>query len=305
MEEQRNPFRDIGAFFRSGSALSILMMINLAVWLILSVVKVFLFLKGDSPEAFIDNVLNLGAIPANTASLLQRPWTVLTYMFLHIDILHILFNLLWLYWFGRIFLEYLSSGKLTLIYILGGISGGLLYVLFFNVFPVFKPRLDLSFALGASASVMAIVSTVAFYNPGHSIYFILIGRVRIIYIFAILFILDFFLISSENSGGHIAHIGGALLGIVFATAYRKGFNLAEVKDLFRRKHHLKARPGGGRKSYWRGGSSASRPLTDEEYNIAKAERERKLNEILDKISKSGYESLTRAEKEFMFRESKR
>jgi membrane associated rhomboid family serine protease len=304
MEEHRNPFHGIGSFFRSGSSLSILILINILVWMIISFIRVPLFLSRVPDQAVIDNVLDWLAIPANPATLLQHPWTVVTYMFLHVDFLHILFNLLWLFWFGKIFLEYLDGRKLTMVYLLGGIAGGLLYVLFFNIFPVFEEQRSVSFALGASAAVMAVVSAVSFYNPSHSVFFVFIGRLKIIYIFALLFILDFFLIRSDNSGGHIAHIGGAIFGILYATFIRQGNNVGELKDSFRRKSYMRARPGGASRRK-KADEGADRPLTDEEYNIVKAERKKKMDEILDKISRSGYESLTRAEKEFLFRESQR
>jgi len=152
---------------------------------------------------------------------------------------------------------------------------------------------------------MAIVSTVSFYNPNHTVYFVFLGRIKIIYIFAVLFILDFFLINSSNSGGHIAHIGGAIFGILYATYNRQGYNVGEIKDSWKRKRYMEARPGGRFRRRSADSENTSRPLTDEEYNMARAERENKVNELLDKIKKSGYESLSRGEKEFLFRESQR
>jgi len=307
MQEFRNPVQGLTAFFRSGSALSVFIIINTVVWLILSLIRVPLFLS-SVPEEFLDEkILHWLSLPADPWMVMHRPWTIFTYMFLHVEFLHILFNMLWLYWFGKIFTEYLNDRKLIITYLLGGISGGLLYILFYNIFPVFEAQRSLSFALGASAAVMAIVSTISFYTPNYSLYFIFIGRLKIIYIWAVLFVLDFFMIRSGNSGGHIAHIGGALFGILYATILRKGFNIGELKDVFRPGGFMTAKPYGEQESrpFRRKKAPPSRPLNDDEYNLMKAAKQKKIDEILDKIAKSGYESLTRAEKEFLFRESQR
>ena len=177
MQEYNNPFQNLGAFFRSGSALSLLIIINVAVWLIISFIRVPLFLTRVSDAAMDDQILHWLALPASISTLITHPWTLLTYMFLHVEFLHILFNMLWLYWFGKIFLEYLSSRKLVFTYLLGGISGGLFFILFFNIFPVYESQRSIAYALGASAAVMAIVSTICFYIPNYSVNFILIGRV--------------------------------------------------------------------------------------------------------------------------------
>lgn len=307
MQEYRNPFHDIGTFFRSGSALSVLILVNAAVWIVISIIRVPLFLTRVPDNSVSDFIMNFLAVPANLTTLAHRPWTALTYMFLHLDFLHILFNMLWLFWFGKIFLEFLSSRKLVFAYFAGGVSGAVLYIAFFNIFPVFDVHRDTSFALGASAAVMAIVSTISFYVPTYSVNFIFIGKIRIIFIFMVLFVLDFFMIRSENSGGHIAHIGGALFGILYATSIRNGFNLKELTDVFRGKRFRKVKsidPGKARSySAWK--ERPARHLNDEDYNILKAEKQKKIDDILDKIARSGYESLTKVEKEFLFKESQK
>jgi membrane associated rhomboid family serine protease len=307
MQEYRNPFQGIGTFFRSGSPLSILLIVNIAIWLLIAFIRVPLFLSRAPEGAVTEFVIQFLALPAMPRSLLIHPWTIITYMFLHIDFFHILFNMLWLFWFGRIFTEYLSNRKLVITYILGGIAGGLLYMFFYNVFPVFEDQRNVSFALGASASVMAIVSAISFYAPNYSVYFIFIGKIRIIYIFVVLFILDFFMIRSGNSGGHIAHIGGALFGILYATIIRNGYNLKELTDVFRQGRFRRVKtfdPSGGR---WtrKKKEPPVRTMNDDEYNLMKAEKQKKIDNILDKIKKSGYDSLTKAEKEFLFKESQK
>ena len=154
-----------------------LIYINLGVFLVFRILNVFFFLSG-TPFPFMDWL----ALPADFGVLASRPWTLITYMFLHFDFLHILFNLLWLYWMGQIFLTYFDQGKLITIYLLGGISGGLFYVAGYNSFPVFSQIVADSRLLGASASVIAIVTALAVHAPNHTINLMFIGPVKMKYI---------------------------------------------------------------------------------------------------------------------------
>ena len=296
--QQRNPMEEIGRYFRSPAILPRLILINIAIWLLIAVARVFSFLFNIPDSAVGNAIADYLALPAKIDTLLSRPWTLATYMFLHVSFFHILFNMLWLYWFGKIFQEFLRSKQLLFVYIAGGLSGGLLYILFYNVFPVFRMTVDQSVALGASASVMAIVTGIAVYVPGYAVNMLLFGRVRIIYIAAILFVLDFFMIRSSNAGGHIAHIGGALFGLLYAMSLRKGFSFKRVSNPFRFlnlkiRREKASRPGIRYPN--------ERPLSDDEFNMRKAAREKRIDMILDKISKSGYESLSEEDKEILFR----
>ena len=304
MYYNQNPLEDIGRFFRTKAVLPRLILVNALIWVAIGIMRVFSFLL-DVPDHSLTNlIVDYLALPAKPESLIVRPWTLFTYMFLHIEFFHLLFNMLWLFWFGKIFLEFMKSRQLLLIYILGGLSGGALYVLFYNIFPVFEKSLDLSVALGASASVMAIVTAISLYVPGYNVQLFLLGRIKIFYIALFLFVVDFFMIRSNNAGGHIAHIGGALFGLSYILIRRKGMNFSgfwnfnSLKGLFKRLTGRRMRvdysgvpPAGGR------------PLSDDEYNELKAEKQRKIDIILDKISKSGYESLTGEEKDFLFKSS--
>jgi membrane associated rhomboid family serine protease len=304
MNPSINPLEDIVRFLRSKDVLPRLILINVAIWLAISAMRVFSFLFNVPDSTLTNYIVDYFALPAKPESLLLRPWTLLTYMFLHIDFFHILFNMLWLYWFGKIFLEFLKSRQLLLIYLLGGISGGLLYVLFYNIFPVFEKSLNLSYALGASASVMAIVTAISLYVPGYNIHLLFIGRIRIFYIALFLFVLDFFMIRSENAGGHIAHIGGALFGLSYILASRKGMNFSGIFEMSWLKAFFQWIRRSKLKTEFTNSSSASgRPITDDDYNLRKAQRQRIIDDILDKISKSGYESLTSEEKEILFKSS--
>jgi hypothetical protein len=202
--------------------------------------------------------------------------------------------MLWLYWFGKIFLQFLSEKQLSYIYILGGLTGAAFYILFFNVFPVFDKILTNSVALGASASVIAIVIAISVYVPDYYLYLIFIGRVKLKYIALFTICLDILSIPSSNSGGHIAHLGGALYGFLFALQMKKGNDLTwgyrrmieSLTSLFRFKKKMKV--------------THAREMNDWDYNAAKNEKQSRMDGILDKLAKSGYDSLTKEEKQFLF-----
>lgn len=296
------------AFFGSHSALPKLILINVAIWALIRFLGVFAFLfssPGTDPSAALYGfVMQWLAVPAHLSELISRPWTLLTYMFLHIDFFHILFNMLWLFWFGQIFLQYLNNRQLVFTYITGGIAGAILFIAFYNIFPVFETALPAALALGASASVLAIVVGIAFYVPNYTIYLLLLGPVKIKYIAIFTVLIDFMMIRSGNAGGHIAHLGGALWGFLYMRAISKGLDFSL---LFR---NLKFPSFGGmfrskKKHPFRNIYSNEKPLTDDEYNYRKVQNQKKIDEILEKIKRSGYDSLSREEKELLFSNSRK
>lgn len=291
------PWDEIKTSFSKGSYLTRILYINIAVFLVLLVISAISFLMKN--QVIMEKSIGLLAVPASLKTLLVKPWTVITYMFTHKDIWHILFNLLWLYWFGKIFLEYLDQRKLVAVYLLGGISGAAIYVLSFNIFPAFTGQTASSVAIGASASVMAIVIAIASYVPGYTVNLLLLGRIRIIYIALTIFVLTSVMDFSVNSGGKLAHIGGAIFGYLYIVNLRKGRDIGRwfnriidaIATLFRPGKRMKV--------------SYKKPADDREYNKAKAEHQARINKILDKISKGGYDSLTKDEKDMLFRESQK
>lgn len=279
-------------FFQSGSTLSILIIINVAVWLVIFLIGLASWLFKVPNDYVHKAAINVLGVPAYLPTLVARPWTLITYMFTHIDILHILFNMLILFWFGRIFLEFFNPKKLLPVYIWGGIFGAFLYILAYNVFPVFEETLGISRAIGASASVMAIVAAISFYAPNYRIRLLLFGNVRLLYFALAYLFIDLISIPYENAGGHIAHLGGALFGILYAWNFRKGFFSFSVasrffKNLFQKK---KKHP-----------KTQQRPLNDEQYNLKKRSEQEEIDRILDKISKHGYDALSKKEKETLFK----
>ena len=212
--------QDIKKTFRTGSSLTRLIYINIAVFLLISIGSIVGYLLDNQTLSF--KVLNLFSVPSSFKAFLLRPWTLITYMFTHKDILHILFNMLWLYWFGTIFLEYLDQKKLVAVYLLGGVCGAVVYIVSFNIFPVFNQVVNESVAIGASASVMAVVVAIAVYVPDYSVNLFLLGRIKIKYVALVIFVLTSVMDFSVNSGGKLAHMGGALFGYLYTINLRNG-----------------------------------------------------------------------------------
>lgn len=293
--------QEIKKMFSQGSTLTKLILINLGVFFVIQLLAVFFYLFQN--ESANNTIINFLALPADISTLAKRPWTILSYMFLHQGFLHILFNMLWLFWFGKIFLEYLDQKKLLSIYLMGGITGGFLYILAYNTFPAFQQSVSGSVALGASAAVLAVVMTISFYAPDYSINLLFIGRVKLKYIAIATIIIDILSIKNGNAGGHIAHLGGALFGFIYAGQIKKGKDISRgfnrimdwVVAVFKPRSKLKVeykRPKG-------------KSETDIEFRSRKVEEQKEIDRILEKISKSGYEALSNEEKGTLFRSSKK
>ena len=290
----RNIWNEIKHSFKADGLVIKLIYINLGVFLAYNILHAILFLGGFQHQFSLTPYL---AVPAYLPTLASRPWTLITYMFFHQGFIHVLFNMLWLYWLGNIFLSYMSERKLLGVYLMGGIAGALLYIIFFNTFPVFNASLPVSYALGASASVYAVVFAAVSYNPNLRINLMFIGPVKLKYIAVALIVMDVMGIAGSNAGGHIAHLGGALFGFLFIYAQRQNINLIKpidwVIDTFSQSASQKQRK--------KMKVEYSKPRDDYEYNKQRAEQQAEIDRILDKISKGGYDSLTSGEKETLFR----
>lgn len=281
--------------FREGNILTKLIYINVGIFVLIRLLSVILLLFNISSTTFLQYL----QFPSFLDGLLYRPWTIFTYMFTHFDVLHILFNMLWLYWFGGLFLTFWGERQLGGLYVLGGIAGAVLFMFSYNVFPYFQHIADYSFLMGASASVMAIVFAVAFYQKDLEVNLMLIGRVKLIYLALFTFLIDLLAITSSNAGGHLAHIGGAILGIAYAMQIQKGKDLTTPMNrlidwfvnLGKRKPKMKV--------------SYKRTETDYEYNARKHQEVVDLDAILDKLKRSGYESLSTDEKKKLFDASRK
>jgi membrane associated rhomboid family serine protease len=206
---------DIKRTFKEGSALTRLIYINLGVFIVVQIIGVGYYLSGQS------NILpDWLSVSSNITEIIRRPWTPVTYMFLHVGFIHILFNILGLYWFGKLFLYRLESNKLLSVYLLGGLSGAVFYVVSYNLFPVFDSVNGL--LMGASASVLAILVAIAFYDPDNEIHLSFIGTFQLKYIALFYVLLSVIGISATNPGGNIAHLGGAAWGWFYIFQLRRG-----------------------------------------------------------------------------------
>jgi len=272
---------------RSDSKIPLLIGINVIVYLVINVFGVI--------EAQVFNSENIAffsqkylLLTANLHLLPARFWTPITYMFMHAGVLHILFNMLMLFWFGTIFEDFLGKKRTLGLYFLGGLAGGALYILCYNTLPFFtrEGAAASSTLVGASASVMAIIAATATQLPDYSISVIFIGPVKLKWLVLFMLALDFLGTIGPNAGGEIAHLGGALIGFIYIKQLQKGNDwIGSIAGLFRAKPKLKVV---SKNSF---GKSAGKP------------RQEEIDLILDKISQSGYDSLSKQEKEVLFRAS--
>jgi len=288
---------DIKHTFKEGSALTRLIYINIGVFLVVSIFGVILYLTGRS------NILpEWLSVPSNISEILKKPWTPFTYMFLHTGFIHLLFNILGLYWFGKLFLYRLDGDKLLSVYLLGGLSGAAFYVVAYNLFPVFQSVNGL--LMGASASVFAILVAIAFYDPNNEIHLSFIGTFQLKYVALFYVLLSFIGISTTNPGGNIAHLGGAFWGWFYIFQLQKGKDMGDgfvkfldkianmISGVFKPKNNLKI-------------TFKQMPRDDYEYNRLKNMEQEEVNRILEKVGKSGYDSLSKDEKELLFRQGKK
>jgi membrane associated rhomboid family serine protease len=289
---------DIKYEFTTKSNYVKLIYINLAVFII---IRLFLLigdfmLQGTLGSTFLSKLM----LYSDLGKLLTQPWSIFTYMFVHISFWHIVFNLLVLYWFGRIFEDLVSAARLIPIFIIGGLVGGVVFLLTSNLFPVFNTVLGNSSLVGASAGIAAIILATATLAPNYTIHMILIGPVQIKWIAIVLIGMDVLFLSEGNTGGRLAHLGGALAGYLYVVQLRKGNDFSDymiyfwnkLTSLFKKKEKKL-------KVVKKGNPSNLKPK-----KVVDQDHQDKLDAILDKISRSGYESLTTEEKAFLFDISK-
>jgi membrane associated rhomboid family serine protease len=249
-----------------------------------------------SVEDFLKELLSL---PLSFEGLLYRPWTLITYMFTHFALMHIFWNMISLFWFGQILSEYTSNRKIIPLFLLGGIMGALLTIIIISFVPSLAVYQGAPM-IGASAGATAIIVAAATLVPEVRMNMLFIGPVKLVYVAMFVIFIDILnLASYSNIGGNLAHLGGALMGYLFIIQYKKGKDMAKpinrffdwVKGIF------------GNSSRGKMKVVHKRHVSDEEYNQMKNINQRQIDAILDKISKSGYESLSKTEKDILFRAS--
>lgn len=295
-------FENLYKKYRGSDVVGKFIFVNVALYVLLLFIGVFsvLFNAGSLSA----DVLSFVELPASLRELALRPWTVFTYMFIHAGLWHILWNMLALYFFGRIFLNFYSVRHFVGIYILGGLFGALFFVLAYNLFPYFGPYLPFSRLVGASAAVLAVVVAAAVRSPQYRINLMFVGSVKLSTFALVVVAMSFLMLSGENAGGNFAHLGGAFAGWLVADMLNKGRDLTQVVNgpidwmsslIVRLRTPRKKKT---KFTYTRGGRSA-----DYEYNARKKADEAEVDRILEKVKKGGYASLSEEEKKRLFEAS--
>lgn len=298
--QQQNFLDRIRFFFQRKSILPRLILVNIFIFVIAYFTGLISWLFQIEPINGLSFMADWLAVPSLPAKLIVKPWTVFTYMFFHEGFFHLFFNMWVLYFGGTIFLQYLNERQMLLVYITGGLAGAAFYILAYNIFPVFLSANPVAIAMGASASVLAILVAIATYVPDYTVQLLFIGQLKLRYLAIILVLIDIFSIQGGNPGGHIAHLGGAFWGFIFAILMKNGVDLTQPMNMLGFRRKMKATYKNPKVR-----SNTNRPLSDEEYNKRRATEQEVIDVILDKIAKSGYDSLNSKEKEILFRNSNR
>jgi len=287
---------------QDGNALTLLIAINLTIFVILKFISVIYFFSfGNAGKAlYFDQVLSWFWLPHSFEGLLEKPWTLITHMFLHDDVWHIIGNMLWLWGFGYILQDLTGNRQLAPIYIYGGLAGAAIFLITHNTIPV----LQASGApmLGASGGVMAIAIAATVLAPGYRIFPFLNGGIPLWVLTVVFLIIDIALIPSRNAGGHLAHLGGAAMGFGYMVALKRGSDWGLwMNNFFDWVNNLfnPDRPGKGKVIK----SQLFYKARVEPYRKTPLITQQRIDEILDKISQKGYSSLTEEEKEMLKRAS--
>jgi membrane associated rhomboid family serine protease len=289
-----NVFTDLKVkVFQSGNPSFLYIGINTLIFVVVALINVPFFLSGNGGLIYDDFIREHFAFPANILGEPLRFYTILTYQFFHDGFLHVLFNMLWLYWMGKIFLDFLKPRQFHFVYLIGGFMGAVLFALAFNIFPVFRSISDASI-IGSSAAVMAIVVATATLVPNYSITLLLFGEVKLKYLAVAYVLLDLIGSTSANAGGSFAHLGGALFGFMYIKMLQNG---TDWSTIFKKKPKLKVVKNDQRSSRYDEHNRKS-ALKKEGYVD-----QREIDAILDKISKTGYDKLSKEEKETLFKAS--
>lgn len=317
----RSIWDDVKREFNYGNMVTRIIMVNVGVFIFVHLVHFFLWVSmqrsGTPPSVLFQNFIHFFCVSADWKFLLTHPWGIVTHMFLHQGVFHILWNMLFLFWFGRIVGDFISNERVLPLYLLGGLAGAAMYLITENVYSTGS-----SFALGASAAVMAIVVAAGTISPDYIVRLLFLGNIKLKYIVIFLVLLDIIAVpnSGGNTGGAFGHLGGALFGFVFVRQLREGNDMAvPVNNFFDRiirfftnlfqpdpvrkgPRVVYKRPTKERVVKGNGGGKAKKSAGSRHTDLSHQEQ---LDAILDKIKQTGYESLSPEEKEFLFKASKK
>ena len=288
-----NIIDDLKLQYNMGGIVTQLIFWNVALFVLPWLFFALLFLLGVNID-----YIHYVSLSSNPADLLWKPWSLLSYAFFHSGIMHIIFNMIVMNFSGRLFMMYFTSKQLLGLYILSAIFAGICYILVFYVLSINAP------IVGASAAIMAILVATTTYHPLMDLRLLIIGNVKLWHITAVIIIVDLMQLRSENMGGHISHLSGAFFGFIFIKLLQNGTDLSTVvtrvidffANLFKKNTSTPFKKV--HKNY-------SKPLVKSVSKIVtKDKSQQQIDEILDKISQSGYDSLTKEEKEFLFKVGK-
>ena len=273
--------------YTTGNIATKLIFINVAVYLLAIILK--LFTKVNYVQLYF-------GLSSYKHDFLYKPWSVFTYMFLHDNVLHLLFNMIMLYIVADFYFKFFGEKSFKIFYFVGGVCGGIFFLLFNLIFP------EHSHLIGASAAIYAVFFAMVAYQPNLEVRLMFIQTpIKLLYLAIGLLFLGF-LLQPDNIGGNISHLGGALFGYLYMKQFEKGSDFFgsisnSFKNIFKKKSPLKA----NKKQTT---TRETPPRNDYDYNEWKVNNEKKVDEILDKISRSGYNSLTTEEKDFLFKQGK-
>jgi membrane associated rhomboid family serine protease len=287
--------------YRTANMLEKLIGVNVLMFILTYVFKAVFFLMGSTQNPFFEWL----ALPSQFSEFIFQPWSIFTYAFLHGGFFHILFNLIILHFGGQLFLNFYSSKRLLNYYLLGAIVGGLFFMLSYNLFPVFSNSSNIPL-VGASAGVMSVFIGITTKAPNMQVRLFFLGNLKLWWIAGFFLIMDIVQLSVSNSGGHISHLGGALIGYLYTTQLNKGNDIGKwienliigFQQLFSSKTKSKSQSKSKMKTVFKNESYTKSSKVD------KTEKQKRIDTILDKISKSGYDSLSKEEKDFLFNAGK-
>jgi len=301
MQAEQNLFDSIKNTYRFGGMTIRLIFINATLFLLIQILSVIIrLMMADNSllSVFLNSVFTLNT---DLQAFIFMPWGLVTSIFAHFSLWHFLLNMLFLYFSGRMFEQLFDAKRLWYTYLFGGIAGGVLEIIAHAVFPALQNTQIV--IVGASGSIMAIFMTLAFYRPNLNVMLFGIFPIRLIFLALFFLLSDLISLGTNDGVAHFAHLGGAIFGALSIRNIASKNNIMVVLQNWG-DTIVKSISSLFKSSPKKPKRSNPRMKTDEEYNLEKKSKQEKIDQILDKISKSGYESLTRQEKDFLFNQSK-
>jgi membrane associated rhomboid family serine protease len=306
MQTQSNIIDELKHQYKTGGATIRLIFINSIVFLFIGITSVIGGLvQGSIQELFTTFNEVVFSLKTDVNQFIYSPWGLFTSMFAHYSFFHFLMNMIMLYFSGKMFEQLFRSDRLIYTYILGGLFGGILEIIARTIFPVFQNS-NVS-VIGASGSILAIFMALAFHRPNLQVMFFGLFPIKLIFLAGIFLLMDVFSLASEDGTAHFVHIGGAIIGILSIRNLHSKNNIVNLFQSFMESIIAFFKQLFGKRepkfTVKEGGSGRGNVKTDEEFNYEAKQRQIQVDAILDKIGKSGYESLSKAEKEFLFKQS--